>query len=169
MYILTLKAQRYSMYVVLVFKFQSVLLLGNVFELQTILRLVHRTNPVPHICVTTVPESQISVRLALWPAILELQAFWHKYTEWPQNDLENYRVKGTPYGLLVSPSRKFPSVWELLAISETDVPNDPQMTFNTTRSNVHVPYICITNVTESQASPHFPTMNLLGDTAMTAA
>ena len=29
---------------------------------------------VPHICVTSIPESQISVRFALRPAIFELQA-----------------------------------------------------------------------------------------------
>ncbi len=155
------------MYVVLVFKFQSVLLLGNVFELQTILRLVHRTTPVPHICVTTALNPKFQSVWLYDQLFWSYRAFWHKYTEWPQNDLENYKVKGTPYVLVVSPSPKFPSVSELLAISETDVPNDPQMTFNITRSKVHVPYICVTNVTESKVSPHFPTMNLLGDTTMT--
>ncbi len=51
----------------------------------------------PHICVPIVPDSQISVRFALRPAVLELQAIRDKCTEWPQNDIEYYKVKGTPY------------------------------------------------------------------------
>ncbi len=68
--------------------------------------------------------------------------FWHKYTKWHQNDLENYKAKGTPYYvLLVSPSPRYHSVslyqpfvsyrpfWDKCT-------EWPKMTLNTTRSKV---------------------------------
>ena len=45
------------------------------------------------ICVTCVPDSQISLRFALRPSVLRYRAFWDKCTEWTQNDLEPYKVK----------------------------------------------------------------------------
>ena len=104
-------------------------------------------SPVPHIGVTSIHESHISLRFGLWPAVFKIQAilkkkttptdpkmtlnptgqihhihvllvsmtpkfrsislydqpfskyrqFWGKCTEWPQNDLKPYKVKGTSY------------------------------------------------------------------------
>ncbi len=47
---------------------------------------------------------------------------------------------------------------------ETSALNDPKMTLNTTRWNV--PYICVTNVSESQISPHFPLWRTVFDTQL---
>ena len=52
-----------------------------------------------HMCpiyVTSIHESQISVLFALQPAIFEIQTIWDKCTEWPQIDLETYKVN-LPY------------------------------------------------------------------------
>ncbi len=46
---------------------------------------------LPYICITTVHKSQISLRLALRPALSRNRSFWDKCTEWLQNDLENYK------------------------------------------------------------------------------
>ncbi len=70
------------------------------FEIQTILRQVHRMTPnwswtlqrqiTLYLYNKTVPESQISLRFALRLAVLGLQAILRHCTEWPQNDLEHY-------------------------------------------------------------------------------
>ncbi len=116
---------------------------------------------VYHKCVTSVPESQMSITFALWPASFELQAvlrkvhamtrkwpwtlkgarysiswcswcplvpylssfcsmtcepfwsyrpFWDKCTAGPQNDLEPYKVKGTPYTSYLYPKESKISV-----------------------------------------------------------
>ncbi len=72
-----------------------------VFELRAILRKVHRMTPkltldstranVRHIFVS-IHKSQISPHFALRPALFEIQC-----TKWPQNDLEVYKIKGTPH------------------------------------------------------------------------
>ena len=154
------------------------------------------------ICITSVPESQISVLLTLWPAVFELQAilkqmhwmtpkwpwtqqghhhgypicglpvsrrpkfrsislydqlfqsyrpFWHKCTEWPQNDLEYYKVKGTPYICYYcpwfpnfSPFRSMTSYIQVTGHFEKSLSNDAKMTLNPTRSKV--PHICVTSL-----------------------
>ena len=60
---------------------------------------------VPHIYVTSIQNipnftsqmSQISLQFALRWAIFGIQAIWDKCTEWPQNHLKHYKVKGTPH------------------------------------------------------------------------
>ena len=70
-------------------KFQSFHSTAAVFELQAILRKVCWTNPkwpwtlitklnVWHIYVTSIHESHIFLRYALWPVIFEIQAFVRK-------------------------------------------------------------------------------------------
>ena len=57
---------------------------------------------VPHICVTSVHESQISLHFTVQPA-LRYRPFWDRGREWPQNDLERYKVIMCPiYVLLVN-------------------------------------------------------------------
>ncbi len=52
---------------------------------------------------------------------------WDKSTEWPQIDIDNYEIKGTPYLLLLSPlTRHFRAC----------APKDPIMILTTTRSKV---------------------------------
>ena len=51
--------------------------------------------PIYVLLVST--ESQILVHFALRPAVFEIRPFWDKCTEWPQNDLEHYKAKDTPY------------------------------------------------------------------------
>ncbi len=65
---------------------------------------------VPHICVTSIQESHIPLIFALRPAVFELQAILTKSTEWPQKDPKHYKVKCTPYVLLMSLIPKFHSV-----------------------------------------------------------
>ncbi len=81
-------------------------------------------------------------------------SFWQMCTEWPQNDVEHYKVKGTGYMCYCCPwvsicntfrcttnrlaLRK--TVFQLQTIKES-APNDPKMTLNTTRSNVHSLYV----------------------------
>ena len=99
-----IKGTPYSMYSVdgsiISICFRSV---GNLFELQAILREVHRMVPkmtlnttrskVPHICFTSVHGSQISASFALQPVVLELQAISDKCSEWPQISLNTTRSK----------------------------------------------------------------------------
>ncbi len=49
---------------------------------------------VPHI--TSVPEFHVSLRFALWPAVLELPAIWRLVHRITLYDLEPYKVKCTP-------------------------------------------------------------------------
>ncbi len=60
----------------------------------------------PHIGVTSVSESQSSVRLALLPALFKIQSC-RKCTEWPQADLQHLTVKSTLYTLNVTPESTF--------------------------------------------------------------
>ncbi len=69
-----------------------------------------------------------------------------------------YKVKGTPYLLLMSTSPKFHSVLlykqsPYLGHFETSALNESQMTLNITRS--YVPHIYVTSILESQFSRHF--------------
>ena len=64
-------------------------------------------------CIASIPDTQISLRFAVRPAVFEFAI----RTEWPQSDIEHYRVKGTHYKvklytyiLLMFPSSKFHSV-----------------------------------------------------------
>ena len=74
-------------------------------------------------------------------ALLSYRPFWEKCTEWPQNNLEHYKLKCTPYVLLVSMIPKFHTVllyghpfWDI-GHFETRAPNDPKLTLNPIRSN----------------------------------
>ncbi len=50
---------------------------------------------VMHICVTTIPDSQIPHRSALWRAISRDRAFETRALNEPINDLEHYTVTGS--------------------------------------------------------------------------
>ena len=114
-----LKCTLHVLFVSLVPKFHSVLLYGQpflrymasflrqvpraIFEIQAILRQVHwMTSNWPWTLqgqitlssITTLHESQIPLSFALRPAVFELRPFWDKCTP---NDLEHYKVKGTPH------------------------------------------------------------------------
>ncbi len=97
---------------------------------------------VPITCVTWIPDSPISVCFSLWPVVSELQAILRQMHQMnPQMTLEHYKVKATPYVLLVSQSPNFQSVslydqlFQSYRSFDTNALNDPQMTLNT-RSNV---------------------------------
>ena len=49
-----------------------------------------------YIYITSVLESQISVRFALQPTVLELPALLRQVQWMTPNDLDYYKVKGTP-------------------------------------------------------------------------
>ncbi len=51
---------------------------------------------VPHIFITIVPESQISLRFAILPAIFNIQAYLGQVHQITPMDREPYKVKGTP-------------------------------------------------------------------------
>ncbi len=105
---------------------------------------------VPHICVTIVPGPRISVRFALRPVILDLQAILKKKcTEWPPNDIEHYKIV-TPYNVLpVSQSPRchpislYDQPFRVTGHVDTTALNDPKITLNTTRRRVaHIFYHC---------------------------
>ena len=72
-----------------------------VFELMAILRYVHQMTsklhetaqhqryPIPGICFTIIPTSQISVNFTLRATVFELAAIWDKCTKWPLRPLCN--------------------------------------------------------------------------------
>ena len=59
---------------------------------------------VPHICVTSFHESQISPHFGLWPAGFEIQAILRQGHRMTPNDLEHYTAMCPIYVLLVSTS-----------------------------------------------------------------
>ena len=52
---------------------------------------------LPYIGIRGVPESQISLRFALRPAVFESHAILRQMHQMTPNDLEHYKVKGTPH------------------------------------------------------------------------
>ncbi len=73
---------------------------------------VHHIHKMYVLLVSTRPKLQ-SVSL-YDQTFSRYRPFWDKCTEWQQNDLEPYKVKCTPYVLLVSPSHKLHSFLALL-------------------------------------------------------
>ncbi len=145
----------------------------DIFELQVILKKSAPNDPkltlnptrstVPRICVTSIHESQISVRFALWPAVLRYRPFWKRYTEWPKNNLEPYKVKlphtrymcyWYPWLPNFTPFRSMTSRFRDTGYFETSAPNDLKKTLNPTR--LKVPHMCIISIAEYQISSHFP-------------
>ncbi len=55
---------------------------------------------IPHVCVTSIHESQISLRFAVRRAIFEMQAILRTVHRMTPNDLEHYQLKCTKYMLL---------------------------------------------------------------------
>ncbi len=89
---------------------------------------------------------------------LSYRPFWDKCTqsENPPNDPKCYKVKYTPYVLLVLTRPKFHPFrsktrccW-VTCHFEKSAPNDPKMTLNPTRSNV--PNTCVTSIREAKIS-----------------
>ena len=105
---------------------------------------------VPHICVTSVTKSQISLQFALRPGIFELKVILrHEHQMIPKMTMSHTMPK-VPHVCVNSIhesqiSLRFalrPAIFEIQAILrqmqrhfETSVPNDPKMTLNPTRSN----------------------------------
>ncbi len=110
---------------------------------------------LPYICITSVRDSQISLRFALRPALFETQAILrqvHQMTSnWPwtlQRQITLYLYNNCPW---VSNFTLFHSTTSRFGVTgqfETHAPNDLKMTLNTTRWKVH--HICVTTVPESQ-------------------
>ena len=98
---------------------------------------------VPHICVTSIPESQISVRLALRPVVLSYMPFWDKCTEWSQMTLNTTRSNVQHICTISVPSSQilvcfalWSGVFEFEDILKQVPANDPKMILNITRSNI---------------------------------
>ncbi len=87
---------------------------------------------VPHICGTSVSESQISVSLALRPAVFGLQAILNALND--PKYLEHYKVKRTPYSITSVPESHH--AMHLLVTGHFET--DPKMTLNTIRSNIPI-------------------------------
>ncbi len=121
---------------------------------------------VPHIGVTSIPESQISVSFALRPDVLKVHAILRKVHQmtkkWP------WTLQGQRYPIYVLleycpwvPNfSRFPSTtscFRVLGQFETSALNDPKMTLDTTRSNT--PHIYVTGTppppNSKFNSPHF--------------
>ncbi len=115
---------------------------------------------VPHM-FTSIHKSQILVHFALQPAIFEIQAILRLH--WmTQYGLEPYKVKCTPYMLLLSPSPKIslrfalqPHIFKIQAILR-QVHQMTPVILNPTRSNV--PHICVTSIHESPNFAQFHSM-----------
>ena len=111
---------------------------------------------VPHICVTSIHESQISPVSLYEEPFLSYRPFWEKCIEWPQNDLEHYELKCTQYVLVLSLIPKFHSVllygqpFLRYRVFWDKCTEWTQMILNPTRSNA--PHICISTIPGSQIS-----------------
>ena len=63
---------------------------------QIILNAMRSNVPHIHVCSINTPEPQSATWFVQWSVIFELpRPFWNKCTEWPQNNLEQYKAKGT--------------------------------------------------------------------------
>ncbi len=142
----------YPIYVLLVstsHKFHSVLLYDQLFwryrpfETSALNNPKMTLNPtrssVPHICITSIPESQISVLFTLWPAVAVLR----QVRQMTLNDFEPYKVKSAPYmryQYLRVPNftllRSMASRFWVTGHFEKSALNDPKMSLNPTRSNL---------------------------------
>ncbi len=120
---------------------------------------------VPHITCDYYRQVQISLCGLPFSSYMP---FWDKCTEWPQNDLEYWKVKGTRYAYHKRPRvpnctmlRSTASHFRVTGRFETSASNDPKMTLNTDRSK-SAPYTCcnyqrVINVTPVRSIPNsFP-------------
>ena len=106
---------------------------------------------------TSVPESQISVRFALRQAIFQIEAILgqvHRMTP-----MTHWTLQGQIYPILVSMSPTYTqfhsttSRFQDTCHLETRAPNDPKMTLNPTRPNVH--HICVITIPVSRIPARF--------------
>ncbi len=76
-----------------------------IFEIQAIFETnapndtkmtLNHTRSNVHMCVTVSPSPKFQSVLLYHQPFLRYKPFWEKCTEWPQNDLEHYKVKDTP-------------------------------------------------------------------------
>ncbi len=73
-----------------------------------------------------------------------LHVRWNKYTEWPQNDIEQGQI--TLYMYNYSPRDSlYDQPFRNTSHFETSAPNDPRLTLNTT-GYTYVPHICVTSI-----------------------
>ncbi len=113
---------------------------------------------VPHMCVTSIHRSHISLCFTLQPAVFEIQAILRQVhwmtPKWPWTTRSNYPEYVTAV-LWSQISVRFvlrPAVFEIPPILR-HAPSEPKMTSSPTRSNV--PNICITSMLESHISVYF--------------
>ena len=108
------------------------------------------------LCMTSVRDSQISLRFALRPALFKIQAILrqvHQMTpNWPwalQRQITLYLYNNCPRVSNFTPFRSMASHFGVTG----HAPNDLKMTLNTTRSKVL--HICVTSVPESKILVRF--------------
>ena len=139
----------YPMYMLLLSTspiFTRFTLWSAIFQIQAILRQGHRTTPkwpwrqegyVCPIYILLVCTSPKFYSASLYnKPVLKYKAFSDKWTEWPQIDLEPYKVKlsyiwiKTVCGSQISTRfAQRPGIFELRAIFEISAPNDPKITW----------------------------------------
>ncbi len=107
-----------------------------------------------YICITSVPDSQMSLHFTLRPAIFEIQAILRQVhrmiPNWPwtqQRQITLYLYNNCPRVSNFTPFGSTTSRFGVTGHFETRAPNDLKMTLNITRSKVH--HICVTSVPES--------------------
>ncbi len=106
---------------------------------------------LPYTRITSVRDSQISLRFAVRPAFFEIQAILrqvHLMTpNWPwtlQRQIVLYLYNNCPRVSNFTPFRSMTSRFGVTGHFETRAPNDLKMTLSTTRSKVH--HICVNSV-----------------------
>ena len=119
------------------------------------------------------PETQISIRFTLRPAIFEIQACRKlECIEWPQNDFKHWSDKSTlcklntffsnPHRLAIIASQNIISYLLPLGPNYKKIasaPNDLKMILNAKKPKV--PYICWSTPHESQISLRFAVRSLV--------
>ncbi len=114
------------------------------------------TSNVPHICVTSIHESQMSLRFTLRLAVFEIQGILKIVHGMTQHDLEPCKVEFTLYMCYwyqwvpnVSTFRSTTNRFRDTGNFETSALNDPKITLNPTRSKVAIYVLLMTQ------SPNF--------------
>ncbi len=120
-----------------------------------------KRSKVPHVCSISNPESKISFSMAnrYW-VTGQFEPSAPNDPKWPFKNTKRPKLPHIHVMLLLPPSSKSRSVslygqplFELQAIFETNVLNDPKMTLNTRRSKL--PHIHVTTITQFQISLRF--------------
>ncbi len=87
------------------------------------------------------------------PAILGLQGILDKCTEWPQTDLQPYKVKGTGTQYMCYWSRRVPNFTHCVSLDDQQLSESQILLRFTLRPFRNVPHICVTNIPEYHFSP----------------